>query len=162
MNIGPEAVTTYTTWMESHCKSWKETTADFRVTVSSDLKHTKFWKFACIKANTMVGFIKRNFDYKTLEGVVPLYNSLVRPYLEDAAQFWSPNYKKVIELFERVQWRATKMISSLRVQPLEEWLKRLNLFTMEKRRVRGEFWYDFFKYVEKIINNVRHSEFFDL
>ncbi len=39
---------------------------DLWVTISSDLKHTKHCKSACKKANTMLGFIARNFEYKGL------------------------------------------------------------------------------------------------
>ncbi len=38
---------------------------DLGVTVSCDLKHTKQCKSAYEKANTMLGFIARNFEYKT-------------------------------------------------------------------------------------------------
>ena len=105
---------------------------DLGVTISSDLKFTKNCKSACKKANQMLGFIARNFDYKTPGVMLTLYNSLVRPHLEYAVQFWSPNYNKDIELLERVQRRATKMIPSLRALPYEERLKKLSLFTLEK------------------------------
>ncbi len=36
-----------------------------RVTISSDLIHTKHCKSTCKKANTILGFIARNFKYKT-------------------------------------------------------------------------------------------------
>ncbi len=38
---------------------------DLRVTMSGDMKHTKHYKYACKKANTMFGFIARNFEHKT-------------------------------------------------------------------------------------------------
>ena len=81
----------------------------------------------------MLGFIARNFEYKIPQVMLSLYNFMVRPYLEYTVQFWSPNYRKDIELMERVQRRATKIIPTLRSQPYEERLKRLNLFSLEKK-----------------------------
>ncbi len=134
--------------------------SDLGVTISSDLKYSKHCKMACKKANTMLGFIARNFDYKTPEVVLKLYNSMVRQHLEYTVQFWSPNYKKDIQLMARVQRQAMKMIPSLRGQPYEEQLKRLNLFTLEKRRLRGEL-IQVFKYLNKF-SNANYTKLFEI
>ncbi len=59
---------------------------DLGITISSDLNKTKHFKTACIKTNTMLGFIVRNFEYKTPGVMTTLYNSLVRLHLEYAVQ----------------------------------------------------------------------------
>ncbi len=64
-----------------------EEESDLGVTISSDLKHANHCKNAYNKANTMLGFISRDFSYKTPEVIVSLYNSLVRPHLEYVVQF---------------------------------------------------------------------------
>ncbi len=101
------------------------------VTISSDLKHANHLKKkeAYNKANTIFRFISRNFEYKTPGVMLSLYNSVVRLHLEYVIQFWSPIYIKDIELLERIQRRASKMIPPLRALAYEEHLKRLNLFT---------------------------------
>ncbi len=75
--------------------------SDLGVTIRNDLKSTRHCKSACKRANTMLGFIARNFKYKTPEVMLSLYNSMVRPHLEHADQFWLPNYRKDIILLEK-------------------------------------------------------------
>src|SRR5215469_6862450 len=69
---------------------------DLGVTVDNTLKFSKQCAEAVKKANKMLGYIARNFEYKSKNIILPLYRSLVRPHLEYAVQLWSPFLKKDI------------------------------------------------------------------
>lgn len=63
------------------------------------------------KANTMIGFIKRNStDFSDPYTLVSLYNSLVRSSLEYADVIWNPFQQTFSDRIEKVQNRFTRFV----------------------------------------------------
>ena len=135
-------------------------TKDLGTIVTRDLKAHKQCEEACKKANRILGFISRNFEFKSADIIVPLYKSLVRPHLEYAIQFWSPYTIRDVEKLERVQRRATKLIPWLRNKSYEERLKHLGLLSLQTRRLRGEL-IQAFKILKRF-DNVDLERYFEL
>ena len=82
------------------------------LTISADMKVSEQCGIAAAKGNQILGLIRRNIVYKEKELIIPLYKPIVRPHLEYCIQAWRPYRKKDIDMLERVQRRATKIIQN--------------------------------------------------
>ena len=111
---------------------------DLGIMVTDNLKCGRQVAEAAKKANRILGVINRYIVHRDGRIILQLYKSLVRPHLEYAVQAWNPHLQKDILLLEKVQRRATKMISGLQHLPYEQRLRKLNLTTLEDRRLRGD------------------------
>ena len=90
------------------------------------------------KSNSILGLIGRSFSYLDRYSFAKIYTALVRLHLEHGNTIWYPHLRKDIESIEKVQMRATRILSEIKHLNYEERLKTLNLPTLAHRRHRGD------------------------
>lgn len=111
---------------------------DLGVYLSDDLKPSVQCVEAAKKASSALGIIKRTFSSFEISSFALLYKTYVRCHMEYCVQAWSPYYRKDIDILEKIQRRATRMVPELRHLSYKDRLKRLNLTSLEERRQRGD------------------------
>ena len=78
--------------------------------ISNDLKWNIHINNVCKKANTTLGFLRRNLSNVPENCRKTAYISLVRSTMEYGATIWNPYSKGDIDKLERIQNRATRFI----------------------------------------------------
>ncbi|KAK4832611.1 hypothetical protein QYF61_024592 [Mycteria americana] len=82
--------------------------------------------------HSILSSIRRSVASRFRKVILPLYSALVRPLLEYCV------HMRDMDILERSQQRATKMIKGLEHLSCEARLGELELFSLEKRRLTGQ------------------------
>jgi len=147
-------------YIRTHVLEEANEETDLGVIVSNNLKPASQCAKAAAKAMSVLGMIRRHFKKLDAEDFLLLYKTYVRPHMEYCVQAWSPHLSKDVQCLEKVQRRATKLVSGLREKTYEERLAILGLTTLENRRLRGDLIETY-----KIITakeRIDHRQFFQL
>ena len=110
---------------------------DLGVYLTEDLKPSLQCVEAAKKAASALGII-RTFSNFDISSFALLYKTYVRFHMEYCIQAWNPYYRKDIDILEKIQKRATRMVPELRNLSYCDRLKRLGLTTLEDRRKHGD------------------------
>ena len=129
---------------------------DLGVWTDCSAKPSNHVAHAVVKANQLLGLIRRSFMYMDSDLMKRLFTSVVRPHLEFANIVWHPYLKKDIDLLEQVQHRATRMIPGMSKLMYKDRLKKMDLPSLAYRRIRGDA-IDTYKYLNGMYN-VDHSQ----
>ena len=67
-----------------------------------------------------------------------VFLALFRSHFDYHNQFWTPHFKKDANKLEQAKRRAARMIRGLEAKVCEERLKELSMFSLQKRRLKGD------------------------
>jgi hypothetical protein len=81
------------------------------VTLSDDISWNVHTDKVASKANSKLGFLKRNIKVKNTELKQKAYNAIVRPTMEYASSVWDPYTVQQSQNLEKVQRRAARWVT---------------------------------------------------
>ena len=133
---------------------------DLGIIVQNNLKVDMQCNKAACEASRRLGMIKRNFRFKLISGMLPLYKSIVRPHLDYCVQAWRPHHRKDIEKLEKVERSAMKMVEGLEGYSYSDRLRILGFTSLETRFLRVDL-IEVFK-ILRGFENVDPEKFFQV
>ena len=89
--------------LDNHILEQVEENPYLGLTIHKSLKRASHINKISNKANSVLGFIKRNLKHANRDLKELAYTSLVRSILEYSSTVWDPFYQKDIDRLERVQ-----------------------------------------------------------
>ncbi|KAL8609842.1 hypothetical protein ACOMHN_020677 [Nucella lapillus] len=113
-----------------------EETKYFGVTISRDLNWESHITNIANKANSTLGFLRRNLKIGSIAIKEMAYKTLVRPTLEYASPVWDPHTDKAIGKLEKVQRRADRWVTGRHRQTsiVEDMYTQLKWSSLQTRR----------------------------
>ena len=116
----------------------KSSIKDLGIYMTSNLSFSLHHETIAKKGFAIVNMLRRAFPRQSKTDFKFLFGTYVRPALEYASQVVNPALVKDANAIEKVQRRATKIVSGLHNVQYEERLRLLNLYPLQLRRLRGD------------------------
>ncbi len=131
---------------------------DLGVWVSEDLNFSHHIDTICKSANQMVNLLFLSFETRNPKFLLNLFKTYILPKLEYGSEIWSPHMKKDIIKLERVQRRFTKRLLNCLNLSYEDRLQKLDIKSLQERRIKKDLTYIFKMLHGKI--DVNFDDFF--
>ena len=132
------------------------------VTLSDNMKWNSHISKISKKANSTLGFLKRNFKHCPQDSRRTTYLSFVRSTLEYSSIVWDPYLQKDIDKLEKVQRQAARFITGDYISKeqgcVSQMLAELNLPPLQDRRKANRLTF-FFMVVEGLVPAMQPHDF---
>ena len=111
---------------------------DFGIWIDPNLSFHSHTHYTVSRANRILGLISKCFRYLDSTMMLSLYKTIVCPIVEYGNVIWGPHFALDQQSIEKIQRRATKLISTLHHVPYTDRLALLKLPSLQYRRWRGD------------------------
>merc|ERR1712082_102667 len=114
----------------------KEHVKDLGIHMSRDCTFGYHIRNVTVEARKMCNWVLRTFETREALPMITLFTSIIRPKVEYGCQIWSPTKRQELVEIEMVQRQFIKRIDGMRDLSYPEQLKKLKLYSLERRRER--------------------------
>ncbi|BHF75174.1 hypothetical protein SprV_0501826900 [Sparganum proliferum] len=134
---------------------------DLGIWIATSLKPSLHCTKVAKSAVSVLYLVKRAFSAFDEDCFAKVFRTFVRPQLEFAIQSWRPWTAKDFSILEKVQRRATKLVTGQGSLPYATRLANLNLFPLSYRQLRGHL-IETFRIIRGQDCNLVPGDFFEL
>ena len=126
--------------LKGHTLEMEDSTRYLGVEMQSNMSWNKHMDQTVKKANSTLGFLRRNLRVSNEETKSAAYFSMVRPILEYSSTIWSPYTKDYIHKIEMVQRRAARYVTNRyrNTSSVTSMIEHLEWESLEARRAKHQ------------------------
>ena len=114
----------------------KKTVKDLGVWTGEDASFEEHIEYLVQSSKVRTGMLLTKFNTREPDLMIKMFNSYVRSKLEYCSLVWNPWKKEEIDKIERVQKNFTSKIEGMEKLNYHQRLKKLRMYSMERRRER--------------------------
>ena len=111
---------------------------DLGVNVDRELRFSRHIEIQVNKVNSILGLIRRSFEFLDAATMKTLFVALVRPHHEFCNVAWSHKLEKDKKLIEGVLRKVTRVVPGFKGVAYEQRVERMKVSSMAYRRTRGD------------------------
>ena len=113
-----------------------KTIKDLGVLTSKNVSFSEHIDDIILTSKSKSGLLLRTFKTREAVPMMTMFNSYIRSKMEYCSLIWNPHKKEDIDRIERIQKNFTSKINGLGEVDYHERLKRLGIYSLERRRER--------------------------
>ena len=136
-----------------------KTTKDLGVIMASDFSFSEHIQSLVSSVKSLIAWTMRTFYSRSCDCMMTIWKQLIIPKLDYGCQIWNPSNKCDINTLELLQKNFVKRINGISAFNYWEQLKKLGLYSLQRRRERYLIIY-LWKILEGIVPNPKPEQLY--